>query len=312
MKKQNILILGILIIIIILFFLHPNILYYSAVESFNLFYDKIYLVLFPFLILGNILISYNVPFYFGIFCGTIFNKLFNINKNSAFLVILSAFTGFPTGALYINKLYQKEIISEDETIKLLSISFFPSPMFVISTIGSLLLKNKTLGILMLSSIYLTNILLGIIIRGKNIKIKSFINHNQNKSFGLILKDSIETSFNTLLLILGNITIFMIVSNIFFYYFKFNSLFDSILSGILEMTNGIQKLSALSLSNFIKFILISFTLSFSGLSIHSQVLSIVNNSTIYKKVFINRIFASFLNIIVSSIVYILISKFKMEL
>lgn len=305
MNKRNTLILLFFTVLTIVFFLHANILYYSVMDSFNLFYDKIYLTLFPFLILGNILISYNIPLYFGMVFGNLLSKIFKINSHSVFLIFLSLITGFPTGSVYINKFLENKYINEEETIKLLSISFFPSPMFVISTIGIFLLKNKTLSILILISLYITNFILGLLIRNKyKIKIISKKEIINKVNFGNIIKDSITTSFTTLFLILGNITIFMIISNLLFHYFNLNGISNAFISGILEMTNGIKKLSDLNISEILKVILITFTLSFSGLSIHSQVLSILNKNSIYKKVFINRICASLISVFVSFIIYIL--------
>lgn len=293
-----------LLIITILFFTNTNILYYSVMESFNLFYNKIYLVLFPFLILGNILISYNIPFYFGKYFGHIFKILFNINAHSSFIIFLSMITGFPTGAVYINKFLNDKYIDEIEATKLLSISFLPSPMFVISLIGIFLLKNIYLGIIILISLYITNLTLGIIIRNKyKVSFNTFKIKTSNLNFGLILKDSIITSFNTLLLILGNITIFMILSNLLFNYLNFNEYLNALIAGIIEMTNGINKLSFLNLNDLLKVMLITFILSFSGLSIHSQVYSIINKDSIYKEVFINRIYASFLSLIISFLIYL---------
>lgn len=302
MNKRNIFLLILLIITTFIFFANPNILYYSVLNSFNLFFDKVYLPLFPFLILGNILISYNVPYYFGKLFGNIFSKIFNINKNSSFLIFLSMLVGFPSGAVYINKYYDNKFIDDNEYIKLLSISFFPTPSFVISSVGIFLMNDIKLGIIILISLYITNFILGLFLR----KNKSNFTVNDikinNKSFGSILKESIILSFNTLIIILGSITIFMIISNLIFDHFSFNVYFEGILTSILEMTNGIKKISELTLTNLLKIILITFSLSFSGLSIHTQVISILSNTNIYKKVFINRIFASFLSIIISFIIY----------
>lgn len=305
MNKRNILIVLLLTFITIIFFINSNILYFSVMDSFNLFYDKVYLVLFPFLILGNILIEYNIPYYFGTVFGKTLSKLFNINSNSVFLVFLSMIIGFPTGAVYINKFYINNNIDKNETIKLLSISFFPSPIFVVSTIGIFLLKNIKAGIIILLSLYISNFILGIIIKNKYpIEIKNNIYIKTNSNFGIILKESILISFNTLLLILGNITIFMILSNLLFNYLDFNYFFNSLISGILEMTNGVNKISDLYISNILKTMFITFILSFSGLSIHSQVFSIINKKSIYKKVFINRLFCSFISLIVSLLIIII--------
>ena len=303
MNKQNIFIFISLLIITIFFFTNNEILYYSVLDSFNLFFDKIYIPLFPFLILGNILINYNFPYYFSIIFGKFFSKLFNINKQNSFFIFLSMLVGFPSGAVYINKYLENNLIDEEEAVKLLSISFFPTPSFVISSVGVLFLGNIKYGIIILISLYITNFLLGIFIRNKSNN-KGVLNNDirNTKSFGIILKESILLSFNTLIIILGSITIFMIISNLIFYYLSFNPFIESIISSILEMTNGIKKISDLSLTILLKILFITFSLSFSGLSIHSQVLSILSKPPIYKKVFINRIFASILSIIISYIIY----------
>ena len=103
--------------------------------------------------------------------------------------------------------------------------------------------------------------------------------NNNKTIGSIISNSLINSINTLLLILGVVTTFLIISTIIDNNFKLSLFNKSILSGILEMTQGLKHVSLLNISNYYKAFLITGILSFGGLSVHTQIISIISDTNI---------------------------------
>ena len=78
------------------------------------------------------------------------------------------------------------------------------------------------------------------------------------------------------------------------------------SGILEMTQGINQVSLLNCSNHIKVFWITVFLSFGGLSIHSQILSLICDTKIkYFPYLVARILHA---MIAGSIILILLCYF----
>ncbi len=303
-RIKLILIFTLLLLICLLTLINPYLIIESVELSADLFFNKIFLSMFPFFILSDILISYNFPYYIGKVIGNFFKKIFKISKESSIVVILSMLSGHPGNAKYIKVLLDNQIIDENEASKLIAFTYFPNPMFVIGTVGFLFLNNTKLGFYILLIIYLTNFIIGFLIRNKfNIKNNNYFHRNNEiLNFGNIIKKSIVNSFDTLILILGNITIFTILGNLIFEYINFNEILQSMITSLIEITGGLKNISELIISLNFKMALIVFTLIFSGFCIHSQIFSILSNYKInYKFIIKIRLISA---IIASIITYLL--------
>ena len=103
-------------------------------------------------------------------------------------------------------------------------------------------------------------------------------------------------------ILGNLIIFTIIINLIKKLIPLNSIFLSFISGILEITNGINQVSLLNINIKYKLLLTLFFLSFSGLSIIFQTTSILNNYKInIKRILIIRLVFSIMTCILFYII-----------
>ena len=72
-----------------------------------------------------------------------------------------------------------------------------------------------------------------------------------------------------------------------------------------MTMSLEYLSKINTSNLFKVILSSSIVSFGGLSIHMQVISILDEKIRYKNYFIGRIYQMFISIVISLILFYII-------
>lgn len=306
-KLQFLIIFTLLLLICILTLINPHLIIASVEDAANLFFNKIFLSMFPFFILSEILISYNFPYYIGKLVGKLFNKIFKISNESAIVVILSMLSGHPGNAKYTKILLDNKIINESEASKLIAFTYFPNPMFVIGTVGFLFLNNTKTGFYILLIIYLTNFIIGFLIRNKfTIKNNSFLLRNKTFNFGHIIKKSIINSFDTLILILGNITIFTILVNLLFEYINFSDITQALLTSLIEITNGIENTSKLIVGMNFKIALILFTLIFSGFCIHSQIFSILSDYKInYKFIIKVRVIAAFIVSFLSYFIFLIL-------
>ena len=75
------------------------------------------------------------------------------------------------------------------------------------------------------------------------------------------------------------TIFLIISAITQNIFNLSNVSNAVLSGILELTQGIKYASILPLNMKIKGTLITLFLSFGGISVHMQIISIISDTKI---------------------------------
>lgn len=306
MKLKNILKIFLLLIITYQILINSNEVINSVKFSFDLWINNIFPSLFPFLIVSTLLINYGFIELSKIFVNP-FMWLFGINSNISCVFIMSILSGFPSSSKYIKELKDMKIIDEKEANKAILFTHFSNPLFILG-ISSML--NKKASIIILVMHYITNIIIGIFLRRYNnsytkekIDIKKIlknIDSISDKSIGHILTNTIKDTISTLLLILGTITVSSVISKIICNILPLNNFLSALISGILEMSQGIKYISMLNISLKIKATIITMFLSFGGISIHLQVKSILEDMK-YIPYLITRIFHA---IISGLLVYVL--------
>ena len=311
MKKINFLfyITTIFIFIIFLFSFSTKI-NSTILFSFNLWKENIFPSLFPFFVVSNILINIGfVDFISNIF-QNIFYKLFLSNKYSTFIFFMSMLSGFPSSGKYLKDLLDKKKINIEDANKILLFTFFSNPLFIINTVGVSFYNSKKMGFIILISHYLGNIIVGILFRKYNqkkedkvkINIKNEIsNFNQkinSTNVITVLLSSIIDSMKTLINIFATITFFLIILTIFSNILNLSEPSNSFFSGIIEMTSGLKYLSSTNLSLRLKIAISTFFISFGGLSIHGQILSILKDYNINYKYFL---FSRIIHGLISSLI-----------
>ncbi|MDD3453426.1 MAG: hypothetical protein PHN42_04070 [Bacilli bacterium] len=281
---------NIIIILLLLFFVvsiinNSNDVMYSINFSFVIWKNSIFPCLFPFFVLSDLLIHYGFVDFSSKMLSPIMNKLFKINKNVAFIFIMSMISGFPSSARYTRELYNKKLINDMEATKALIFTHFSNPLFILGTISISFIKNKKIGLFILIIHYLTNIIIGILFRNcyvdklnNELQANNIVKTNNNK-FSQILTNSIINSINSLLVIFGTISFFLVITTIIDKTIHINAYYQSIINGILEMTQGIKYVSILNISLKLKATLITMLLSFGGISVHMQVISFITDTKI---------------------------------
>lgn len=272
-------------LLIFTFINNSNIIIDSVNVSINLFIKNLFVSLFPFFLLADFLINYNYIYYLS--------KIFKFKYS--YVILMCMLSGLPSNAKYISKLLENNQINKEDAEILMSVTFFPNPMFVVISIGVLVFNNTFTGIVMLLNIYLSNIIFYLIKYKKLTKNNIKINNNK-LSFSSLLKSSILNNMNTLIVILGTIVFFTTITNILFNYIEMPLVFESIITSIFEMTSGIKKISDLTISTNLKYMLISSSLSLSGLSILAQASSMLSNYNLdFKSIIKNKLIILLLNI-----------------
>ena len=297
-KIKNIL----LTIILILFIKNIDVVISSTYEASILFFTKVFVSIFPFIILIDILLYYDYQDFLNKIFGNILSKIFNIDKNACIIFILSILTGCPSNAIYIKDMLDNKLIDIETSNRILLFSYFQSIPFIIGTIGIKLYNSLKIGLILWIFIFINNLLIGIY--QKNIK-QTIIQYKKTiKKDKLIsiIKKSIIKGITISFDILGNLIIFTIIINLIKKLIPLNPIFLSFISGILEITNGINQVSLLNINIKYKLLLTLFFLSFSGLSIIFQTTSILNNYKInIKRILIIRLVFSIITCILFYII-----------
>ena len=263
--------------------------------------------LFPFFVATELLMHTNIVTQFGNILTRYMKPLFNVCGEGAFAFIMGIISGYPVGAKIAANFRKNNICTKEECERLLSFTNNSGPLFIIGTVGVLMFKNTTIGILLFITHILACITVGVIFRfwkykreNTNYLKPSNSNSSTNKTvsfynLGEVLSESITSSTSTILLIGGFVVIFSsiisilkasgtltILSNLlspFFHTLNIDIAFISpLLSGFLEITNGINTISSIACKKLsYNIIFTAFLLGFGGISVLLQVLSITSKT-----------------------------------
>ena len=276
--------------------------------SFDIWKNNIIPALFPVFIISDLLINYGFVELISEVFKPLMYFLFRSSKSSSFVFIMSIISGIPSNAKYILDLYNKGLIDSYEGSKILMFTHFSNPLFILGTLSISFLNNKDVGFLILYVHYITNIIIGVLFRFyhptkeeySKVNIKKVIIEisKKNVNFINVLINSLIKSINTLLLIFGIITFFLIITTIIDYNLNFTMYYQSIFNGVIEITQGLKYISILDIPLKLECILSTFIISFGGLSGHMQVMGILKDTNIK---YYPYLLARLLHAIISSII-----------
>lgn len=296
-----------ILILIILLFLMQILIYSSDVIksvrfAFDIWKNNVFPSLFPFFVLSEILIKLGFVEITGKLFKPLMKFLFKTSGESAFIFIMSIVSGNPGNAKYTRELYDRGLISSKEATKMLMFTHFCNPLFILGTIGMTFFTSYKMGLILLFSHYIGNFIIGIFIRNKfplsfkEKKQEKKVSNDEN--IGTIITNSLFNSLNTLLLILGAISICLVLTTIIDKNFNFSTFHQNIICGIIEVTQGVKFVSLDNINLKIKAVLCVMFLSFGGFSIHLQVLSMISGTKIkYFPFFIARVFHAIISMII---------------
>ena len=123
-------------------------------------------------------------------------------------------------------------------------------------------------------------------------------------FADVFINAIKSAIDTILLICGTLTCFLIMSTIIIHKFNFNEVF---IKSILEITIGLKELSLYNLNDKHIIMLSSFIISFGGISIHTQVKAqLLGTNISIKPYLIGRLYQALISIPLAYIFYNLLT------
>ena len=287
MKKnyKNILILIILLLILIYYLFNNNLIINNVLDYSKLFLTRLFPVSFIFYIIIGLLIDYGIIEFMS--------NILHINTTNLFVYLISMLSGFPSGSKYTKDLLNKGIIDLDSANKMIMYSHFPNPLFILSSLN-MIIKNKYIIKNILISIILSNLIIMIIFSNKN----KFSNNNiYSNDFSTNLVKEINNSFKTMFIIYGTSLFFDLIYSMILKIFKLKGFYYIIICGLFDLTRGIYSTIIIS-NNYLRGLLILLFISMGGISIHLQTKSILADTGIKYKYFVQgRIIGTILCIII---------------
>ena len=242
-------------------------------EGLALSFNVIIPSLFPFMLLTDFLSSGIMPDKEARI-GKIYESLFKLESTNLPVTVLGILGGFPIGAKLAADRYKLGKMSKSDLERLVLISTNASPAYVIFAVGVGLLNSLYKGIflyiIMLSSCFITGIVLGV-----NKPLSQNIDIITRQRY--IFSESVKSSFYASINVAAFICTFSVING------ALATLIDvpcalALLFPFLEIGNAASYLSDLYiLSERLSLSLIAFSISFSGLSVISQVASVLSDT-----------------------------------
>ena len=318
LKEKSISIIFILYLFFLVLFTKSN--FNAAKKGITLWANNVVPSLFPFFVAVELLKHTNLIYYLSKKLDKYMKPIFNLPGVASFPFVMGLISGYPVGAKIVSDLYSNYLCTQKEAERMLAFTNNSGPLFIIGTVGCSFYSNTSIGILLLISHILSSIcvgiILGIISRIKSATNTFTANSTQSASannFSSLLQDDIRiadlggilgsaivsaiksilmiggfvTIFSVILSILNNTKILTIISYFISNIFHINpDYIVGLLTGFLEFTNGLYKISTINNKMLsINLILSSFIIGFGGISVTLQVLNIISKNKLSIKTYI---------------------------
>ncbi len=256
-------------LILIICIIFPEMSIASANETIRLWYTSVLPVLLPFFIVSKMLCFKNRARFFTFLLKPVM-KFIGIDENASFPLAISLICGFPSGSRTVADM-------TDDREFLGNLCYSSGPLFIIGSVGTTLLGNSAIGRALFVIHVCSLIIFSVILKPKQQNSKIY-----GKTEGTI-GEAVMSSIDAVLSVCG----YMIFFGLIITLTNINKLpppFNGLLAGCIEFTCGIKILAGYG-EKYLP--LISFILSFGGISVITQCLSYLGG--INKRRFIlNRI------------------------
>lgn len=321
------------LVLAVTMFYYPQEVLKSASLGLSLWTNYVLPALFPFFIISALLMKQGFVHFLGVLLEPIMRPLFRLPGKASFILAMTHTSGIPIGAILTCKMRKEGEITKTEGERLLAFTSNPSPGFMFGAVASGMLGNPALGIIIAGSVYLSNLLVGLLFRfygpAPNLQTKAVFSFRQAyrelklaqgknlKPIGELLGDAVRESISAILLVGGFIVFFSVVTRMMT-TLKINALFaemfakisgglfpapggDALLQGLMETTLGCKAtVNALPGLNS-QVGMLAFLLGWGGLSVFAQVGSFTAATDLRFRPFVlGRILHSFLALVMSQI------------
>lgn len=273
LRKKRIIAAGLITVICcILMVVFPTIALYSARKGISLWLSNVLPALLPFFICANFLHNIGV---------------IRFLKSGVFPFAMSVLSGYPMGAKIVGDLRRGGEISLNEAKRLMSFCSTSGPAFMVGAVGAGMLGSGLLGGIIAVSHYAGALLNGFVytrIFGRDDSETSACPVLPARSMQEAFTEAILSAFKSLGIVLAYIVLFMFITDLFHMCGGFSLVHSgelrALLKGFMEMTVGCGAVAeCAAASQQIKCILCSAILSWGGLSVMGQSMSMLSGTGI---------------------------------
>ncbi|WP_114297504.1 sporulation integral membrane protein YlbJ [Anaerobacterium chartisolvens] len=286
----------------------------SASKGIELWLNIVFPSLFPFFVGSELLNKTGLVKTAGTLLEPVMRPIFNVPGCGSFPFAMGITSGYPIGAKITADMRGQELITKTEAERLLAFTNNSGPLFIMGAVSVGMYNMPQIGILLLLCHVLSCITVGAAFRfykrhdksrSKKIKpsVKSLKANTQDirktslGNVGSLLGDAVKSSVQSMLAIGGFIILFSVIISLLMETGIIATLTDiiysiasplgadkdiikSALCGFFEITTGANIASKSQSASLVQQLTVtSIIIGWAGLSVHSQVISIISNTDI---------------------------------
>jgi len=269
---------------------------HSARQALELWANIVLPATFPFLVLAELSIAWEVPQALAVLSAPFVRSVFHLPGTAAFPLLLGIFSGYPTTAKISARLVQEGLLDRTSAARLTGFLTSADPLFLSAAVATGILGRPELAPYLLTLHYGTALALGVCSRfipqihhtcaetSLPLRPKETLNSSPHAHFreapGRILARAVHETAHTLIAIGGIMTFFSVVIRVAGLGLSWcaskisekiaGGVLGGILTGFVEITLGLAELARTPIPENIRISLVLFLLGWGGLSVHAQI------------------------------------------
>jgi len=335
------LIVFIIIAIVLCLFFFPHEGMKAALRGVSIWWDVLFPALFPFFVISEILLGFGIVHFFGTLLDPMMRPVFRIPGIGGFVMAMGFAAGYPVGARLTSQLWEQGLVNREEGERLVAFTTSSDPIFLIGAVSVGFFHDASLAMILAVAHYGGSVIIGILMRfhGRKsmstpleAKSKGWVwkrafnamhtaRLNDGRSIGTLLSQSILHSLNLIFVVGGLVVFFSVVLEVLTAAKIMNAMYlliqsalqvtglphelsQAVMNGLFEVTLGAKAAgsaaAALALSS--KVAIAAFILSWAGLSVHAQIVSLLSHTNLRYLPFVT---ARFVHALLSAAIVLLI-------
>lgn len=304
--------------IILCLFAFPHDGLKAALRGVSIWWDVLFPALFPFFVISEIMLGFGIVHFFGMLLDPMMRPVFRIPGIGGFVMAMGFAAGYPVGAKLTSQLWEQKLVNREEGERLVAFTTSSDPIFLIGAVSIGFFHDASLAMILAIAHYGGSVLIGLMMRfhgrkslptEQEIKSKGGVwkrafeamhsaRINDGRPIGTLLSQSILQSLSLIFVVGGLVVFFSVVLEVLTAAKIMNAIYlliasllqitglphelsQAVMNGLFEVTLGAKAAgnAPVSLALSSKVAIGAFILSWGGMSVHAQIVSLLSHTNL---------------------------------
>lgn len=317
--KPYVLLTGCILLLAIAMLSHPSVSVHAAARGVSIWWDVLFPALLPFLIVAELMLGFGIVHFFGTLLDPLMRPLFRVPGIGGFVMAMGFASGYPIGARLTSQLWEQRLVGREEGERLVAFTTTSDPIFLIGAVSVGFFHDASLAVVLAAAHYGSAIVIGFLMRYhgggvmsppekaastdgsivyRALRAMHQARLKDGRPFGVMLHEAIRSALQMTFVIGGLVVFFSVVlemlavGGIMNAFYKFvnaslelfgipTPLAEAVVNGMFEVTLGAKAAGGAehSIALVYKTAIGAWVLSWAGLSVHAQIMSVLHRTNL---------------------------------